>query len=258
MIWKVIQASVLGTSHAERGEVCQDECAASIFVNPEGVEYFIGLVSDGAGSAILGGRGAMIACEEGIKVVEKWLHKAKSLTPVLPGDVIQWVDAIRYKISLVANAEGFLLRDYACTLLGVVTGEEKTVFFQIGDGSIVTRGENEYRIIFWPDSGEYANMTYFLTDNDVLINLNVALADITPDDIAIFTDGIQRMALVFQSKTVHEPFFEPMFSILRRTSLANCDNLSDKLAIFLGSPAVIERTDDDKTLILATRIHDDK
>jgi hypothetical protein len=44
-----------------------------------------------------------------------------------------------------------------------------------------------------------------------------------------------------------------MFGTLRKADLAACDRLSDQLACFLGSPKVNERTDDDKTLVLATR-----
>jgi hypothetical protein len=69
----------------------------------------------------------------------------------------------------------------------------------------------------------------------------------------MFSDGLQRLALVYESQTAYTPFFEPMFSVLRKADLAACDTLSDQLARFLSSPKVNERTDDDKTLVLATR-----
>jgi hypothetical protein len=64
---------------------------------------------------------------------------------------------------------------------------------------------------------------------------------------------LQRLALVYESKSAHNPFFLPMFSVLRKTAPDNLDSLSDQLAKFLNSPEVNERTDDDKSLILATR-----
>ena len=69
----------------------------------------------------------------------------------------------------------------------------------------------------------------------------------------MFSDGLQRLALVYQSQTVHEPFFEPMFAELRNADLQTCNSLSDQLARFLDSPKINERTDDDKTLVLASR-----
>ncbi|MGA0525444.1 protein phosphatase 2C domain-containing protein, partial [Escherichia coli] len=62
-----------------------------------------------------------------------------------------------------------------------------------------------------------------------------------------------RLALAFETKLPHQPFFEPMFSVLRRTEPSDCEGLSAQLGQFLNSPQVNERTDDDKTLVLATR-----
>jgi hypothetical protein len=44
-----------------------------------------------------------------------------------------------------------------------------------------------------------------------------------------------------------------MFAVLRKQSPELCNVLDEQLRQFLDSPAVNERTDDDKTLVLATR-----
>jgi hypothetical protein len=252
--WKIIQASVIGASHALRGELCQDECAATTFSSPEGGECFVGLVSDGAGSAIHGGKGAMIACEIGIKVIVESLSQARPISSLSSDIIIGWIDTIRYHLWLASKAEGLLPRDYACTLLGVVIGGNNVAFFQVGDGAIVIGEGDEFRPVFWPDSGEYANMTYFVTDDDAISHLHSEVLPIAPSEVAIFSDGIQRLALVYQTKEAHQPFFEPMFARLKKAiGYDECDMLSEQLANFLGSPPVNERTDDDKTLILATR-----
>ena len=56
--------------------------------------------------------------------------------------------------------------DYACTLLGVVASPSRIAYFQIGDGAIVIpSGEpGTYDWVFWPQHGEYANTTNFVTD----------------------------------------------------------------------------------------------
>jgi hypothetical protein len=50
----------------------------------------------------------------------------------------------------------------------------------------------------------------------------------------------------------HRPFFEPLFARLRGT--VSGDELNEPLRQFLASPRVAQRSDDDKTLILATRV----
>jgi hypothetical protein len=71
------------------------------------------------------------------------------------------------------------------------------------------------------------------------------------DELALFTDGLQPLALHYASRTVHAPFFVPMFDSLRRST--DIDGLESPLKQFLKSKPVIDRTDDDKTLMLATR-----
>jgi ribosome maturation factor RimP len=44
-----------------------------------------------------------------------------------------------------------------------------------------------------------------------------------------------------------------MFGTLGKADLDTCDTLSSQLGRFLDSPKINERTDDDKTLVLATR-----
>lgn len=106
--------------------------------------------------------------------------------------------------------------------------------------------------VFWPDSGEYANATYFVTDRDAHAHLNVTVMA-APDEVSLLTDGLQRLALVFATREAHPPFFEPMFATLRGIDPAQCLRLNADLAHFLSSAAINARTDDDKTLVIATR-----
>ena len=253
MSWKVVQAAVIGTSHAGIGEVCQDNCAVATFLAPCGEECLLALVSDGAGSAIRGRMGARVACEAGVRVIEEWVIEAQSLSDLSSDVVASWVDTIHYQLWLASRVEGHTPRDFACTLLGAVIGEKNAAFFQVGDGAIVIGDGNGFRPVFWPDSGEYANMTYFVTDEDMLSHLHSEISLAAPLEVAVFSDGLQRLALAYESRTAHNPFFEPMFARLRQSSNDECDVLSEQLARFLGSARVNERTDDDKTLVLATR-----
>src|SRR5437870_1717074 len=122
MSWRMIQASAIDTSHIEKGEVCQDECLAGTFCAPDGEEYFLSLVSDGAGSARHGERGAAIACDAGRAIIEQWIRETVSLSGLTQEAVTSWIVAIRQRICQAAEAKGLLPRDFACTLLGAVIG----------------------------------------------------------------------------------------------------------------------------------------
>ncbi len=220
MTWRVVQASSIGTSHSESGEVCQDECLAGTFCAPDSEEYFLGLVSDGAGSASHGGFGASVACEKGRDVIEQWVRKEESFCRLTLETVTNWVVAIRQHICQAAEVKGITPRDCACTLLGAVVGSRAAAFFQVGDGAIVIRDGDGFYPIFWPDAGEYANMTYFVTDEDALVHLHRKIwlsscESSLPGEVAMFSDGLQRLALVYESRTAYQPFFDPMFSTLR-------------------------------------------
>lgn len=253
MSWKVIQACTVGTSHLARGEACQDDCVAVTVTARWGEEFLVALVSDGAGSAVRGGKGASIACESGVKVIEEWFSCSESFSGLDFRVIESWVDSVRYQLWLASRSEGLVLRDFACTLLGAVVGDKGAAFFQVGDGAIVIQDGDGYKVVFWPDSGEYANTTFFVTENDVFEHLHSDVFDTSPGKVAVFSDGIQRLALVYSSRSVHKPFFEPMFARLMQARVEECDVLSEQLAHFLASPRVNERTDDDKTLVLAVR-----
>jgi hypothetical protein len=128
------------------------------------------------------------------------------------------------------------------------------VFFQIGDGAIVYQAEDgRYVPALWPQSGEYANCTWFLTDRDASTRVQAARAR-GVHEVALFTDGLQGLALHFVSRAAHGPFFAPMFARLRGMRPTRPRGLAGELRAFLDSPAVNQRTDDDKTLVLATRL----
>jgi hypothetical protein len=253
MTWRIVQASSRGTSHITNGEECQDDCFGGTVQDPNGQEFFIGVVTDGAGSALHGKKGAEIACRSGIEIIESWIIDQYAITDLTEDIITGWVIEIRNALVNSAHAEQLIPRDYACTLLGAVIGLTVSAYFQIGDGAIVISDNESYAPVFWPDEGEYVNTTHFVTDDDAISFLQKRVSLHPPEEIAIFTDGLQRLALLYENRTAHKPFFDPMFKVLRETKAMSCDILSDQLARFLSSDAVNQRTDDDKTLILSTR-----
>lgn len=248
MTWRVVAASVVGTSHKTIGTACQDSCLAQVETDPTKPLLLTIFVADGAGSATHGGKGAELAIEAATAFVDQYYDTEFVLNAEWAVECIQ---AVRAKIYAVADQNGAKARDYACTFLGVVASPFTTLLMQIGDGGIVVDVGNGLEVPISPMVGEYANMTNFVTDENAVDVLAVADLPARADKVAVFTDGIQRLALNMATNTAHAPFFTPFFKVLATTSATQEDQLQVELARFLQSPAVNERTDDDKTLAFA-------
>lgn len=252
MSWIVAASSVTGSSHAGRGESGQDFCRAGS-VRIADNEYFIGLVADGAGSTTDGGRGAEIACDALHASILETIRQDSDISAVTDEQVRRWIVSSRDRIAAEAQAGGKKTRDFACTILGAVAGSSHALFFQIGDGAIVIRREGTYQTVFWPEQGEYANTTFFLSDETFQESLCIEHLDTSPDEIALFTDGIQTLALSFARKQAHAGFFQPLFSALRNDPATSFSDFAGQLRRFLLRDDVSARSDDDKTLVLAVQ-----
>lgn len=253
MNWRVVDASVAGTSHAANSTPCQDAHGAKVIREVAGNEWLVLTVADGAGSAAHGGDGAALACEQAMIEIASILETDGADALLADGPVASVLSAVRARIFREAESLDCDVRSYACTFLAAVVGERVASFFQCGDGAIVVSSNGNQGVVFWPSEGEYANMTHFLTDDAWLQNVQICHATAAFNEIAMFSDGLQRLALSFESQVPFRPFFTPMFERLRSCSDAEYASLGDKLRTFLQSSAVNERTDDDKTLVLAAR-----
>jgi hypothetical protein len=248
-MWRFATARATGTSHLRLGSPCQDRLACAVLA----AGTLIAAVSDGAGSAPRAAVGAEVAVASAVG----WLlhHLAEQDGP----DLLAALEdaALHARASVLARSEedGEAPGSYASTLLLLVGTPEGGAALQIGDGVIVVGGEaGDWRWMFWPERGEYANTTSFLTDDNAADHIRVASLPGSPIDVAIMTDGLQPLALHYASQTVHEPFFEGIFLPLHGSpGSAEVPGLSASLEQFLTSARVRTRTDDDLSLILATR-----
>ncbi|SRR5579871_508870 len=253
--WRHVAASVIGASHQRLGGVCQDANACIVVSNPLHGDVLLAVVADGAGSATQAEVGASMACQSITESAARFLA-CRRLGRITRTTVENWIRAFQQGVSSTASASSLKPRDYACTLLAALVGQNQAVFFQIGDGSIVVADaeEQSYGHVFWPDRGEYENATFFATDRKFATYLRFESVCRNVVELAMFSDGLQRLALDFQKLMPHEPFFRGMFPPIRKASIENSGDLAQGLNNFLGSPRINQRTDDDKTLILATRL----
>jgi hypothetical protein len=255
-LWKYTLASVVGTSHTKTGAPCQDASACRLLNTVNSEPVLVAVAADGAGSASHAEVGSALACDLFIGEMNAFFENGSGIQDFTRDFAAAWIAHFHNEVTYRAEAEGLRPRDFACTLLVAVVGAEMSVFLQIGDGAIVISeaGEpDEYMWVFWPQKGEFANVTTFATDEAACEHLEYNLVPHSIHEVALFTDGLERLALKFDTQEAHAPFFIPMFNPLRRAAEGHTENLSTALESFLNSKQINDRTDDDKTLILATR-----
>lgn len=254
--WRYALASVMGTGHGRHEQPCQDASGCRLLITTDGRAVLAAVVADGAGSAVHSAIGAELACTLFLDEMTTLFAGGGRVQDIDRPFIAAWLTHFQHAVAFRAEAVGDQPRDFACTLLAAVVGEEAAAFLQVGDGAIVvaaSREPDEYSWIFWPQRGEYENVTVFATDPAAADYLEHEIAARRFEELALFTDGLQRLTLHFASQEVHNPFFRPMFAHLRTAVPGYLAETSDTLAAFLDSPAVNDRTDDDKTLLLATR-----
>lgn len=253
--WRYAQASVAGQSHLNQNTPCQDRLLCRTIKTVEG-EILIAVVADGAGSTSEGERGAQIACEFFVKQIGNFLNSGNAaLVSSLNEEFGRfWVAHFQETIGKMAREHKKDLREYATTLVGAVVGPTGAAFYQVGDGGAVfsaSGAPGSYRFGVEPAESEYVNMTDFLTDETAAASLRYAFVEEPVEDLILFSDGIFAVAVNYLENKPHEPFLRPMIAPLRNGSAP--DGLSEKLESFLASPGLNEKTDDDKSLILASR-----
>jgi hypothetical protein len=247
--WRVVAASVQGSSHSRVAQPCQD--AHVWMLCPDGV--LIAAVADGAGSARFGEAGAAVAARAAVEAAAAMLATAGS-----PSDDNGWrvlledaLVAARSDVAVAAVARQASTDDLATTLILVVATPLLVAAGQIGDGAVVTGSpDGQFTTLTAPRFGEYINETDFLTSGDGLDRAQVAIQRVGALSVAVLSDGLQLLALKIPGATPHSPFFAPLFRFC--ASASDSTTATETLAEFLRSSRVQERTDDDLTLLLAT------
>jgi hypothetical protein len=240
---------VVGAAHERAGVGCQDAHRWALLPNG----CLVIAVADGAGSAARAAEGAQIV----VDAAEAYLVGA--LGDDLPGDPQAWHDAMRRTLdaaldAVTAHAADAQqpLRDYAATLTVVAAGDDYLAVGQVGDGIAVAEGDDGLFLAAAPQRGEYANEVALLIAEQAVECAAIAVIPTAVRAVAVTTDGLLRLAVRLPSHAPHAPFFRPLFAFLdEATDLAVA---GEELTRFLASERVSDRTDDDKTLVLAVRV----
>jgi serine/threonine protein phosphatase PrpC len=245
--WRWAAASCIGTSHLRKGTRKQDALRCVLY--GDGNPVLCAIVCDGAGSAPFGGEGASVIC----RILSSAVREHFATTSSLPDDesIWSWIDRARDRLGIAAERKDVRRQAFASTLVMMLAAPEEIAVVHVGDGAAVARDLNGgWHSLSWPQNGEYASTTYFLTD-DPSPRVRITRTDASFDAYALFSDGIEDLALDHRAAIAHEPFFRTMIAPLDRSPVDGRDkSLSESLGGFLNSARVCERTDDDKSLIL--------
>jgi hypothetical protein len=246
--WTWAVASSKGASHALEGTRRQDAFVCGVAAMQR--SQLIGVLCDGAGSAAKGGEGAsLVARRISLRARE---HFAGSSTGLDDETLRTWIDEARDAIYFAAEKRQLKPRDFATTLLCILSNGIDTTVAHIGDGCAVAKDAESgaWQALTWPAHGEYASTTFFVTDEQPRLVIQRRNAGISA--LVAFTDGLERLALDFANMTPHAPFFEGVLAPISQSQANGRDpKLSKQLGRYLDSPAVNARTDDDKTLLIA-------
>jgi len=251
--WITAQASVIGAGHIKSDKPCQDSNVVKLTKDNQ---WLVIVVSDGAGSAKRAEEGSSYVSKfmanELFKLIEELKHKA-------PGHwvndfIIKKILTARLELRAMAGADD--INDFNCTLVACLIGPEGGFSVHIGDGNIIggykvkSTLKTEYKFYHsLPENGEYANETFFITENDWIKHLRISPIP-SLDWVLCCSDGGASLALEGE-KNPKSGFLIPVVqSVFNKTGGFESDS---RLKGYLEDPQADNVTSDDKTIVLGCR-----
>jgi len=249
-VWRVFAASVQGSAHERRGIPCQDACD----YKQMSTKVLAIAIADGAGSARYAQQGSRLAVQAFLEFL-----RSQPLESLITAGINDWrafamraMQAVQNRLVDQAKSSDATVADFATTLIGVVVTPRAVVTAQIGDGAVVLEdAHGQLHLLSHMRFGEYLNETVFLTSKNALKHARFERWEGEVAHLAIFTDGLELLALQLPDAKPHPRFFQPLFRF------ADSDEATvEQLEAFLRSERVRTRTDDDLTLVLVGRVGD--
>jgi Protein phosphatase 2C len=249
--WRSVAERSVGTSHRSTSVPCQDQAIVDMCADESGqATALVAAVADGAGSASESERGASQAVSYAVAYIKRHFTAGMSVIEV-GGIVRESMLHARAEIIRAAEQEQRCVRDYSTTLLVALVSDRVAAFGQVGDGAIVFGDSASLELAFAVEQ-EMLNVTDFLTDDAAPEIARSRAIEGPIDMLAVLSDGLSPLLIDQRLQRPHAPAFASLFGHVART--ADASALSEDLRAFLDSSAVNDRTDDDKSLVLAVRM----
>jgi serine/threonine protein phosphatase PrpC len=165
MQWKVFFASAAGKYHLDGNTPCQD---SGHHVAIE--DILVGVVCDGAGSASEGHVGSDFFARKTTELIFESITTGQYKRETQSGYreyLLAIIQKARSQLNEIALSQQLELRDFACTVVGCITSRDGGCFFHIGDGFAICVRDTGESVLSHPENGEYADETYFVTDDQL-------------------------------------------------------------------------------------------
>jgi len=251
-MWRVFYASATGKRNLEQGTAGQD--ASHCIVTDD---VLVATVCDGAGSAREGRTGSDFIARALTEQLSSALHadpnpierQAEGDTR-LEATIRSAIEAVQTRLAELAASRQLALNDFSCTLVGCVASTTGGYFFHIGDGFAIQQDVSGDSVLSRPENGEYADETYFVTDENWKDHLRLTPLP-APERggvIGLMSDGTAPFAVNRARSGFFRPFIDPIAAFLRE---ATSQTGNEALRNLLESPRACEISADDKTLLLA-------
>lgn len=255
--WRFARAAVPGQHNLEQGQDCGDYAGARLLATARG-NVLAACICDGAGGSPRAETGARVAAEAFLSAAGDRLRDSGGV--LSESDLDDFLSLAALAVTLKAFTDREPVRDYATTLVGVLLSDRWSAFVQVGDGAIVIPvAPGRWELVFEPQRGLYANETSFLTDEDARRQAHSCLWQKGLSEVCLFSGGLDRLLIRRSGHDGHDrvvnAFFNEMFPAVRRSCAAGEDmTLARALADYLAGDVINKRTDDDRSLILASRL----
>jgi tetratricopeptide (TPR) repeat protein len=244
MAVKLSNYSEIGRGHLKNNMPCQD-----FSYSFKKDDFYISVVCDGAGSCKYSQYGAEIVakcvsnlvcrCFDELYIINEYVNK-KYVSMLIVSEVM---DELTNK-SKELNCD---IKELSSTLLFVAVKNGRYLAGHIGDGviGIVKNGETD--VLSYPDNGEYANITYFITGEYAIDRLRT-YSGLCDDDVRGFilmTDGASDSIYHKRDKTLAKICVK-LINCLKDISEEECCQFLEKLL----KEEIVKRTIDDCSIAL--------
>lgn len=237
--------SVVGESHKRSNIPLQD---ASATITKGG--HCVLAISDGAGSARFGGKGAQLIVELLLENVDLNIEESEEQSKERFHDQIRMtISQARMKIRSLAHE----LKDFHATVLCVAITPTASFVAQIGDGIalFLTEAGDDHNsanaIICPPENGEASNETFFYTEPDYECHLRINVIPVPILAAIAATDGMSDF--IFDAGVgVKQNFLLP---VIQKSSGTDSQSIIRLLEDIASDPRTNAFTSDDKTLAVA-------
>lgn len=237
--WRGIAVRETGSSHVTASLECQDVVRVEVL----GEEVFAAL-ADGAGSAPHSRDGAT-------RAVDAAIEKMREGTAGERASMLDVARAARDAVLAEAALRNLPPRFFASTLLLAHASAQGARFAQLGDGFVAFGTLEALEVLAVHSPSEHVNETCFLTEPDFEERVFVLEVATVPSLVVLSSDGLERLALRMPERSPVRGFFAPFVSLLAEES--SNENAAAEVAAFLRSDSVRARTDDDCSVVVATR-----